>query len=57
MSFAVRDVIWMVIGGSYGVMAVVWGVIVWRSRPWGLDLLQAPIGSGGTKTSQVRFPN
>jgi hypothetical protein len=57
MSFAAWDMIWIVIGGLYGIMAVAWGIIVWRGRPWSLDLLLAPTGPGEAKTSRVRFPN
>ena len=57
MSFAVWDVIWIVIGGLYGIMAVAWGIIIWRGRPWSLDLVLAPTGNGVDKASRVRFPN
>lgn len=57
MSFTAWGVIWIVIGGLYGIMAVAWGIIVWRGRPWSLDSLLAPTGPGGVKTSRVHFPN
>ena len=57
MSFAVWDVIWIVIGGLYGITAIAWGIIVWRGRPWSLDLLLEPTDPGGVKTSRVHFQN
>jgi hypothetical protein len=46
MSLAVWDVIWIVIGGLYGISAIAWGIIVWRDRPWSMNLLISP-GDGG----------
>lgn len=42
MSVAAWDVIWIVIGAFYGILGIVWGILVWRSRPWSLDLLLPP---------------
>lgn len=52
MTFAAWDLIWIVIGGLYGIMAVAWGIIVWRGRLWSLDLL-LPAGGELQKMSQV----
>lgn len=46
MSFDAWGVIWIIIGGLYGIMAVAWGIIVWRGRPWILDLVLPPTGPG-----------
>jgi hypothetical protein len=42
MSFAVWDIIWIVIGSLYGIFAISWGVIMWRDRSWSLDPLLPP---------------
>lgn len=57
MSFAVWDVIWIVIGALYGILGIGWGIMVWRSRPWSLDLVLTPTGNGVDKASRDRFPN
>lgn len=57
MSFAVWDVIWIVIGALYGILGIGWGIMLWRSRPWSLDLVLAPTGNGVDKPSRVRFPD
>ncbi len=57
MSVAAWDVIWIVIGALYGILGIVWGILVWRSHPWSLDPLLPPTGHGVDKASRVRFPN
>jgi hypothetical protein len=57
MSFAVWDVIWIVIGALYGIFAIGWGISVWRDRSWSLDLVLTPTGRGVDKASRVRFPD
>jgi hypothetical protein len=47
MSVAVWDVIWIVLGGLYVISGILWGIIVWRDRPWSLNLLISPGGNGG----------
>jgi hypothetical protein len=56
MSFGAWDLIWMFIGSVYGIMTLVWGIIVWRSRPWSLDLFQSsetPNAGPGAKSASL----
>lgn len=52
MSFPVWNVIWIIIGGLYGILAIAWGFIVWRGRLPSLDLL-LPAGGELEKMSRV----
>ena len=58
MSFAAWEVIWFAIGGLYGILGIAWGIIVWRGRPWSLDLFQSSepqhAGTGANSSSIER---
>lgn len=51
MNFTAWEVIWIVIGSLYAILGVIWGVCVWKSRPWSLGFF--PLHEPATKPSVI----
>jgi cytochrome b subunit of formate dehydrogenase len=57
MNFTAWHIILIVIGSLYAILIAIWGVIMWRNRPWSLNLVMQPKGCSEISRDHAKTPS